>query len=311
MEVSRFAPSTTGPAHPGTLLAGLLAWLDARARSARLLLRLEDLDPERCRPEFRTRMQEDLAWLRLDFDAVELQSDASARHAAALDRLAAAGALYPCACTRSRIRAESDPAVGRGARYPNLCRGRSLGPGGWRASPEPLRARLPPGRIEPRDEGGLDLAQDPAAELGDPIVRRRDGSLAYQLAVVVDDAASSVTRVVRGRDLAASTATQVALGRLLGVPEPGYRHHLLLLEEHGGKLAKLHGAVAAEALRRVYDAPSLVGWLACAAGLQARPEPATPAALLRDFAWTRVGSEDRAVRWTGAALELLPGVQIS
>jgi glutamyl/glutaminyl-tRNA synthetase len=117
--------------------------------------------------------------------------------------------------------------------------------------------------------------------------------------------------VVRGRDLAASTATQVALGRLLGVPEPSYRHHLLLLEERGAKLAKLHGAVAAEALRRVYDAPSLVGWLASAAGLRERPEPTTPEALLPDFSWTRVGSEDRAVRWTGAALELLPTAQIS
>jgi glutamyl/glutaminyl-tRNA synthetase len=305
MEVSRFAPSTTGPAHPGTLLAALLAWLDARKRGARLLLRLEDLDPERCRPEFRERMQEDLAWLGLDFDAMELQSAASPRHAAALDRLAALGVLYPCACSRSRLRAESDPALGRGARYPNHCRGRRLGPGGWRASEEPLRVALPPGRVAPRDEGGLDLAEDPVAAFGDPIVRRRDGSLAYQLAVVVDDAASAVTRVVRGRDLAASTATQIALARLLELPEPLYRHHLLLLEERGEKLAKLHGAVGAEALRRVYDAPALVGWLASAAGLRARPEPTTPRALLADFSWARVGSEDRVARWTGTALELL------
>ena len=304
MEVSRFAPSTTGLAHPGTLLAALLAWLDARKRGARLLLRLEDLDPERCRPEFLERMQEDLAWLGLDFDAVEVQSAFPTRHAAALDRLAASGVLYPCACTRSRLRAESEPALGRGTRYPNHCRGRRFGPGGWRASSEPLRVALSPGRIEPRDEGGLDLAQDPAAALGDPLVRRRDGSLAYQLAVVVDDAASSVSRVVRGRDLAASTATQVALGRLLEHPEPIYRHHLLLLEERGEKLAKLHGAVAAEALRRIYDAPALVGWLACAAGLRERPEPTTPRVLLADFAWARVGSEDRVVRWTGTALEL-------
>jgi glutamyl/glutaminyl-tRNA synthetase len=304
MEVSRFAPSTTGPAHPGTLLAALLAWLDARARGARLLLRLEDLDPERCRPAFLARMPEDLAWLGLDFDAVEAQSTFAARHAEALDRLAARGVLYPCACTRSRLRAESDPALGRGARYPNHCRGRALPADGWRASGEPLRVALPPGRIVPRDEGGLDLCQDPAAEVGDPIVRRRDGTVAYQLAVVVDDAASGVTRVVRGRDLAASTATQVALQRLLDLPEPVYRHHLLLLEEHGGKLAKLHGAVGAEALRRAYDAPALVGLLACAAGLCERPEPVTPAGLLRDFDWARVHSADRMLRWTGAALQI-------
>jgi len=308
MEICRFAPSTTGPAHPGTLLAALLCWLDARRRGARLLLRLEDLDPERSRPAFRARMTEDLAWLGLDFDAVEAQHAFAARHAAALDRLEALGVLYPCACTRSRLRAESDAALGRGPRYPNLCRGRSLGPGGWRASPEPLRVALPPGRVAPRDEGGLDLAQDPAAEVGDPIVRRRDGALAYQLAVVVDDAASGVTRVVRGRDLAASTATQLALQRLLGLPEPTYRHHLLLREEHGVKLAKLHGAVGAEELRRAYDASALVGWLAFAAGLAARPAPSAPRALLAGFSWQRVHPDDRVVRWTGSALEL---VQIS
>jgi glutamyl/glutaminyl-tRNA synthetase len=304
VQVSRFAPSTTGRAHPGTLLAALLAWLDARRSGARLLLRLEDLDPDRCRPEWSARMREDLAWLGLDFDAAEEQHDFGARHAAALDRLAERGALYPCACTRSTIRAESDAALGRGGRYPNLCRGRALPPGGWRACGEPLRAALPPGRIAPRDEGGLDLAQDPAAELGDPIVRRRDGALAYQLAVVVDDAASGVTRVVRGRDLAASTATQAALQRLLGLPQPVYRHHLLLLEERGDKLAKLHGAVGADALRAAYTAPALAGFLAHAVGLRRSAEPVTPPELLADFDWARVRRDDRVVRWTGRALEL-------
>jgi glutamyl/glutaminyl-tRNA synthetase len=249
-------------------------------------------------------MVDDLAWLGLDFDAVEAQHAFAARHAAALDGLEALGVLYPCECTRSRLRAESDPALGRGLPYPNLCRARRLGPGGWRASQEPLRVALPPGRQVPRDAGGLELAQDPAAELGDPIVRRRDGALAYQLAVVVDDAASGVTHVVRGRDLAASTATQLALQSLLDLPEPTYHHHLLLLEEHGGKLAKLHGAVGAEELRRAYDAPALVGWLAFAAGLAERPSPITPRALLADFAWPRVRRDDRVVRWTGSALEL-------
>ena len=268
MDVSRFAPSTTGPAHLGTLLAALLAWLDARSRGARLLLRLEDLDPERCRPEWSARMTDDLAWLGLDFDAVEAQSAFGARHAAALDRLAACGALYPCACSRSLLRADSRPAADGSLRYPGRCRGRALPAGGWRATSEPLRAALPPGRIAIADESGLDLSQDPAVEMGDPIVRRRDGAVAYQLAVVADDAASGVTRVVRGRDLAPSTATQAAIAQLLDLPVPVYRHHLLLLEAHGGKLAKLHGAVGAEVLRSRYDAPSLVGWLAWAAGLR-------------------------------------------
>lgn len=303
-EVARFAPSATGLAHPGTLLAALLAWLDARTRGARLLLRLEDLDPERCRPEWSARMRDDLAWLGLGFEATEIQSAFTARHDAALDRLAAAGVLYPCMCTRASLRADALPAPDGGHRYANHCRGRALPNAGWRASDEPLRATLPPGRIAPFDEGGLDLAQDPGAEMGDPIVRRRDGSVAYQLAVVVDDAASGVTRVVRGRDLAPSTATQVALQRLLGLPEPRYRHHLLLLDEQGGKLGKRHRSVGADALRAAFDAPALVGWLAHAAGLRERPRPATPDELLADFAWSRVGGPDRVVRWTGSALLL-------
>jgi glutamyl-tRNA synthetase/glutamyl-Q tRNA(Asp) synthetase len=188
---------------------------------------------------------------------------------------------------RSRgLRAENDAALGRGARYPN--RADRASAAGWRDH-EPLRVALPSGRIAPLDEGGFDLVQDPAAEVGDPIVRRRDGAVAYQLAVVVDDAASAVTRVVRGHDLAGSTATQVALQRLLGLREPVYRHHLLLLEERGGKLAKLHGAVGADALREVYTAPELLGFLAHAAGLQPSAAPTTPAALVRSFDWARRG----------------------
>lgn len=305
-DVARFAPSATGLAHPGTLLAGLLAWLDARARGARLLLRLEDLDPERCRPEWSARMRDDLAWLGLDFDATETQSAFAARHDAALDRLAAAGLLYPCACTRANLREDALPAPDGGNRYANHCRGRTLPKAGWRAIQEPLRVMLPPGRVAPVDEGGLDLVQDPGAEMGDPIVRRRDGSVAYQLAVVVDDAASGVTRVVRGRDLAPSTATQVALQRLLGLPEPRYRHHLLLLDEQGEKLGKRHRSVGADALRAACDAPALVGWLAHTAGLRERPDPVTPRELLADFEWSCVSTRDRVVRWTGAALVLAP-----
>ena len=302
--VARFAPSTTGPAHPGTLLAALLAWLDARKQGARLVLRLEDLDPVRCHPMWSERMRDDLAWLGLDFDAVEEQHAFAARHAVALDRLVTGGVLYPCACSRGTPRPEPEPAPDGSQPYPNRCRGRELPAGGWREACEPLRVALPPGRVAPRDEGGLDLAQDPAATLGDPIVRRRDGAIAYQLAVVVDDAGAGVTRVVRGRDLAPSTATQVALQRLLGLPEPVYRHHLLLLEPRGGKLAKLHGAVGSEQLRRSYDARALVGWLAFAAGIRERAEPTTSGELLEGFAWARVRSDDAVARWTGTELRL-------
>ena len=308
-EVGRFAPSTTGPAHPGTLLAALLCWLDARARGAEVWLRFEDLDPQRCRPEYLDGQREALAWLGLDWDGEERQSDFTEAHAGALDRLADAGLLYPCACSRARVSADASRAPDGSARYPGTCRERPLpasGEGGWRDCPEPLRVRLPPGRVELTDEGGADLSGSPAEEYGDPVVRRRDGAAAYHLASVVDDRRIGVTRVVRGRDLAPSSAVQRALGRLLGHGAPSYRHHLLMLEERGGKLAKFHGAVGFEALGARYSAPELCGLLAHACGLQPRPTPSCPADLLPGFEWSAVRDADRILAWDGAELSLGP-----
>jgi glutamyl-Q tRNA(Asp) synthetase len=305
VEVSRFAPSTTGPAHPGTLLAALLCWLDARSRGAQVALRLEDLDPERCRPEWSTAMVGALAWLGLDWDRVVAQSDRAADHAAALDTLAAQGRLYPCRCSRSELRANAEhPLADGGFAYPGICRERPLPSGGWRTCDEPLRVRMPEGRIEIADESGADLSGDPGRDPGDPIVRRRDGAIAYHLAGVVDDAAIGVTRIVRGRDLAATTPTQVALQRLLGIATPRYRHHLLLLERRGAKLAKLHGAVGFGELRAAYRGPALCGVLAHAAGLRATAEPVTPRELLDEFAWSCVRDGDRVMQWTGRELVL-------
>ena len=305
MATGRFAPSTTGPAHPGTLLAALLCWLDSRSRGARLLLRLEDLDPERCRPEWSSGMRDDLLWLGLDWDALEAQSDAKERHARALDDLEARGVLYPCRCTRSQLRAQQAHNPELGSIYPGTCRPRQLPAGGWRACSETLRAELPETRIELRDASGVDLSGTPARDPGDPVVRRRDGAFAYPLAGVCDDAHAGVTHVVRGRGLAATTPTQAALQDLLELPRPHYRHHLLLLEELGGKLAKFHGAVGSPELRAHYTAPKLCGLLAQAAGLQADSAHTTPRELLPGFDWSRVAQRDRSLRWTGERLEIL------
>lgn len=301
--ISRFAPSTTGEAHPGTLLSALLVWLDARARGGRVLLRLEDLDTTRARAGWAEQLREACAWLGLDWDEVVVQSDRGAAHEAALDALAAAGRLYPCACSRA-ARAGGRRAPDGSWAYENTCRARPLPPGGWRASADALRARLEDGPLALVDEGGLDLSQAPARDVGDPIVRRRDGVIAYQLAVVVDDAAAGVTDVVRGRDLAPSTATQVALQRLLGLPAPRYRHHLLLLEPGLGapgaarpKLAKLHGSLPFTQLRARHAAPELCGLLAHAADLADRPAACAPAELVAGFAWSRVRTRDRVARW--------------
>jgi glutamyl/glutaminyl-tRNA synthetase len=301
----RFAPTTSGPAHPGTLVAGLLAWLDARSRDSRFVLRLEDIDPERCTEAHAVEMRAALAWLGLDWDEESRQSEHRSAHESALDRLSSAGLLYPCTCSRSEVARGGTRAADGGWRYTGRCRARALPPGGWRAVDGGLRLRLPEGRIELRDESGLDLSQDPLAEMGDPILRRRDGAIAYHLAVVVDDAAAGITRIVRGRDLATSTATHVAIQRALGLPTPAYRHHFLFLEASGEKLAKLHGAVGFRALASTYSGEAFCGLLAELAGLRPDAAPTTPRALLADFDWARVRVDDVVARWTGRALVAL------
>lgn len=299
---TRFAPTTSGPAHPGTLVAGLLAWLDARSRGAHFALRLEDIDLERCKPEHESAMRAALEWLGLDWDEESRQSANRGAHEASLDRLEAAGLLYPCTCSRSEIARGGVRAADGGWRYSGRCRERELPRGGWRGVDGAVRVRLPEGLVELRDESALDLSQDPLAAMGDPVLRRRDGAIAYHLAVVVDDAEAGITRIVRGRDIAPSTATHVLLQRALGLPTPTYRHHFLLLQESGGKLAKLHGAVGWRELASVYDGPALCGLLAQLAGLASSAQPTTPRALLADFDWARVRADDRVVRWTGSAL---------
>ena len=135
--------------------------------------------------------------------------------------------------------------------------------------------------------------------MGDPVVVRRDGVVAYQLAVVVDDHGSGVDRVVRGHDIAPSTATQVALHHLLGWPVPRYRHHLLLIAERGDKLAKLHGSMPSSELRFRHAGDELCGILAAGVGLRAQPTPCHPRELLADFTWARVAADDRIARWAG------------
>lgn len=308
MERGRFAPSTTGIAHPGTLLAALLCWLDIRSLGGRLCLRFEDLDRDRCRPEYEESIRADLGWLGLDWDGEVRQSDRSDHYHAALDRLAEQGRLYPCLCSRSELQKITERAPDGSPRYPGSCRSRrlpSLAEGGWRTCTDPLRVRLPESRIELVDESGLDLSQVPAVDYGDPVVRRRDGAVAYHLASVVDDDAEGVTRVVRGHDLAPSTAVQVALAERLDCPRPAYRHHLLLLEDRGHKLAKFHQSVGTDVLRAHYDGPGLCGVLAHACSLRPTPAPVTPHELLADFAWPSVRDPDRLLGWSRERLTVV------
>jgi glutamyl-tRNA synthetase len=279
VHVGRYAPSPTGDLHLGNARTALLAWLWARHDGGRILLRIEDLDRARVRPGAEEAQRRDLAALGLDWDgAVVHQSERGALYAAALDRLDAAGLLYPCFCSRADIRAAASAPHGpEGPPYPGTCR--ELGPAA-------AAARLAAG-----EQAALRFRE------GAVVVRRRDGVVAYQLAVVVDDADQGVTHVLRGDDLEPSTTRQLALWRALDLgPEPQYAHVPLLLGPDGERLAKRHGAVSvAEALTGATP-EELVGWLAWTAGLQAEPAPRHPADLVEDFAVARLSREPFTVR---------------
>lgn len=293
--ISRFAPSTTGEAHPGTLLSALLVWLDARVRGGRVLLRLEDLDITRVKAQWARQLVEACAWLGLDWDEVVVQSQRAPAYEAALDQLADAGRLYVCTCSRGD-RSGGRRAPDGGWAYENTCRDHAVDRAGWRESRDAIRVRLDDDPVVLVDDGGLDVSQVPAHDMGDPIVRRKDAVIAYQLAVVVDDAAAGITDVVRGRDIAPSTATQIMLQRLLELPTPRYRHHFLLLEDTGDKLAKLHGSIPFTALRAHHDGEQLCGILASAAGMLAEPVSIRPRDLIEQFTWSQLTIADRIAR---------------
>ena len=242
--VGRFAPSPTGPLHAGSLVAALASWLDARVHGGRWLVRIEDVDSPRCPPGTDRLIlgQLEACGLRAD-EPPWWQSSRGAAYQAALGRLLDAGAAYPCACTRREIDAAS-AARGLPHRrdaervYPGTCRDGLHGrpARAWR-----LRAE---GVVDWNDRRLGPQRQDVAREVGDFVLKRADGLWAYQLAVVVDDAAQGVTQVVRGEDLADNTARQILLQRALGLPTPTYLHTPLVLAADGRKLSKQNGAAA-------------------------------------------------------------------
>lgn len=240
MYTGRYAPSPTGDLHLGNALAAVCAWARARRAGGRCLLRLEDLDTPRVVAGAAVRIGEDLRALGLPFDGeVLVQSHDLAPYHAALAQLRAQGALYACRCSRKDLsRAASAPHEGEeGPPYPGTCRELGL-PFDDPALPVAWRFRVPAGTVTVDDALQGSLTQDVRAEVGDVVVRRKDGLIAYQLAVVVDDARQGVTEVVRGRDLLSSAPRQVQLFRALGAPPPRFAHVPLLVDATGARLAK-------------------------------------------------------------------------
>ena len=244
----RFAPSPTGPLHAGSLVAALASWLDARAHGGTWLVRIEDVDTPRCIPGTDGLILQQLAMCGLVSDEpVVWQSRRSDLYQAALDRLIAQGAAYPCACSRKDIESAltalgSDRQRHQAAVYPGTCRPERGGLQG--REPRAWRLRVGAGGITWTDRRLGPQVQDVEAEVGDFVLRRADGLWAYQLAVVVDDAAQGVTLVVRGEDLTDNTPRQLLLQRALDLPAPVYLHTPLVLGENGEKLSKQNGAQA-------------------------------------------------------------------
>ena len=245
----RFAPSPTGPLHAGSLVAALASWLDARAHGGIWLVRMEDVDTPRCVPGADAQILQQLAACDLVSDEPVLaQSQRGASYQRALDRLIAQGHAYPCGCSRKDIEAALQAqGVTRerhhSAVYPGTCRPEHGGLQGQRARAWRFAIKCP-GELHWFDRRLGAQKQDVATKVGDFLLKRADGLWAYQLAVVVDDAAQGITHVVRGEDLADNTPRQILLQRALGLPTPVYLHTPLVLGANGEKLSKQNGAQA-------------------------------------------------------------------
>ena len=283
----RFAPSPSGPLHVGNLRTALLAWLFARSAGARFLVRIEDLDPDRSRPEHERGQLADLRAIGLDWDEEPWrQSERHDRYREALTQLEQAGRVYRCWCTRAEIRAAAQAPHGllaEGA-YPGTCRVLNTAQRAEReASGRPAALRL-----DARGESITftdRLHGEVTGTVDDIVLRRGDDTPAYNLAVVVDDADQSIGEVVRGDDLLDSTPRQLLLARLLGLQQPEYAHVPLLLGPDGARLAKRHGAVTLGDRAALGESPfDTLTWMARSLGLATSGERITaPAQLLGRF----------------------------
>ena len=238
MILTRFAPSPNGPLHLGHAFSAVVAHDLAKAAGGRFLLRIEDIDGPRSRPELADEFRRDLAWLELEWDEVPAQSTRLKRYRYAAERLSAMGLLYPCTCTRAEI---AEAAQGS-AIYPGTCKGKAAHPGRLAALRlDVAKALALTGPLEWGDELAGEQQADPLA-LGDVVLVRKDLPASYHLAATLDDAADGVTLVTRGVDLFAATHIHRLLQALLGLPVPRWHHHPVLADQTGGKLAKRRGA---------------------------------------------------------------------
>lgn len=296
--VGRFAPSPTGRIHAGNIFASLVAWLIAKSTGGTMVLRIEDLDQDRSKQRYIDCVQRDFEALGLTWDAGPFfQSSRTEAYAEALRRLQQSCETYLCFCTRADLSSVSAPHWGDKHVYPGTCAALSPKEAQRRkdsGEASALRCRVPHQRI-----GFLDLIQGPYEQTldedcGDFIVRRKDGAFAYQLAVVVDDAAQGITSVTRGIDLLSSTPQQMFLQRMLGYESPSYAHVPLLVSSAGRRLSKRdRDASLDEMLVRFGTPEGVIGHIAFVTGLQKNDDPVTPEELLKGFTVEALASSYR------------------
>lgn len=301
--IGRFAPSPSGRMHLGNAFSALLAWLSVRSRGGELVLRLEDLDPARCKREYCQQVEEDFRWLGLTWDRggldggdAYLQSRRSEIYHHYAELLRDKGLVYPCYCSRNELHAASAPHRSDGILlYAGTCRDLTAAQQEEKAKLRrpALRVRVPEETVTFTDGVMGEVSQRLDTECGDFIIRRSDGVYAYQLAVVVDDALMGINEVVRGCDLLDSTPRQMWLQKQLGFDTPSYYHVPLLYGEDGHRLSKRQRDMDLGAIRAKGTKPEeVVGLLAHWAGLLDRAEPISTRELAKDFTWDNVQKTD-------------------
>ena len=312
--IGRFAPSPTGRMHLGNVFSALISYLSAKSQGGEWVLRIEDLDRGRCKPEYIDLLKRDLEFLGLEWDrggeGEWCQSARSEHYERALSMLEEKGLTYPCWCTRAELMAASAPHESDGRIiYPGTCRDNAERVALNAGRPAATRIMVPDEVIKFTDGhyGPQEVAL--ASSCGDFVLRRSDGAWAYQLAVVVDDALMGVTEVVRGRDLLLSAAQQLFLFNVLGYTAPSYCHFPLLCNSLGQRLSKRDAALDMGALRERYSAGEIISILAHYAGLlpsggtchsdtvqHDKIEPCTPQDLIPLFDWSKVPTKDIIVQ---------------
>ena len=285
--IGRFAPSPTGRMHAGNIYAALMSWLIVKSRGGSIVLRIEDLDIERSRPEYADQVMRDFELLGLSWDRGPFyQQGRDEAYAHAFDKLKHNGLVYPCFCTRADLKAASAPHRGEKRVYPGTCRDLDDVEVSRKS-----QIRKPSWRLEVPDEtyGLSDLIQGAymqnlSRDCGDFVIRRSDGLFAYQLASVVDDAEQGVNCIVRGVDLLSSTPQQIYLQELLGLPHCEYAHIPLLVAERDRRLSKRdRDAGMDELLARFKTPEAIIGHIAFITGIAPSSEPRSPEGLLASF----------------------------